>query len=210
MTRIVSTANATALAAARVRLFVAVYLDFSSGAVRAHDGIGTVTFGGNDYLGLGQFGGIELAEESVEVIAKPVTMKLSGIETGLLSSAMTEVYQGRTATVYLGLQDTETGALIDTPETVWSGKMDQMTVALKPNAGEITLRCEHRLRREPKISRYTDADMQLAYSGDRFFDLIGKIAGFKGTWGAKGNINDGSNLSVPVYNASDYYNWQGY
>jgi hypothetical protein len=85
----------------------------------------------------------------------------------------------------MGLVDNNTNQTIDTPEILWEGRMDQMSIELSEGRGAITLSCEHRLRREPRIARYTHEDMQLAYSGDRFFDLVGKIPGYVGKWGAK-------------------------
>lgn len=185
MTRIVSVLNAAAVAERDVRLFVAVALDFAAGAVYAHDSVGSIEFGGNTYVGVGTFGGIELAEESLEIVAKPITLKLSGVDAANIGTAMDATeYQGRDVTVYLGLQNLSTNTLIDTPEILWEGRMDQMVVSLKPGEASITLRCEHRLRREPLIARYTDVDQQLLYSGDRFFEHVPKIAGFRGKWGA--------------------------
>ena len=207
MTRVASSTNNTALQAQNIRLFIAADLDFVSGHVRAHDGIGDVTFSGNTYSGIGKFAGIDVAEESINVIAKPVVLTISGIDSSIIATAVTEQYQGRTATLYLGLQDVDTGALLDTPEVLWEGRMDVMTVQLGPSTGSVKLNCEHRLRREPRIARYTDADQQLAYSGDLFFNLVGKILGFKGTWGNKGVANDGSNLIVAP---SNYGNYMGY
>jgi hypothetical protein len=134
---------------------------------------------------VGQFGGIEIAEESIDLIAMPLKMKLSGVDASLVATAMDEVYQGRQATLYFGLVDTNTHQLIDTPEVLWEGMMDQMSVNLADGVGEINLSCEHRLRREPRIARYTHEDMQLQYAGDRFFDLLPAIAGYRGKWGAK-------------------------
>jgi len=205
VTRVASTTNATELAKPNIRIFVAVDLDFASGHVRAHDGVGTINFGGNTYDGIGRFGGIDIAEESISVVAKPVTLTISGVDSFLVATAITEQYQGRTATIYLGLLDLDTQQLLDTPETLWEGRMDVMTVQLGPESGSIKLNCEHRLRREPRIARYTDADQQLAYSGDVFFNLIGKIQSFKGTWGAKGVANDGGNL-IPYAGPT----WNGY
>jgi hypothetical protein len=197
MTRLASTNNGTELAREAIQIFIAVDLDFPSGHVRAHDGVGTMTFGGNDYLGVGSFGGIEVAEEAIDLVAKPVKLTLSGVDPSLISSVdSTSPYQGRIATVYMGLVNRDTGTLIDTPETLWEGRMDTMTVSLGPKTGSITLNCEHRLRREPRIARYTNQDQQLAYSGDRFFDVLPKIAGFNGTWGAKGAANDGASLAA--------------
>lgn len=194
MSRFESADNASASTRPSVRIFVACDLDFVSGNVRAHDGIGPMTWGGNTYDGVGTFGGIEIAEESIDVIAMPLRLKLSGVDAGLVALAMDEVYQGRQATLYFGLVDTTTHQLIDTPEVLWEGMMDQMTVNLTDGVGEINVSCEHRLRREPRIARYTHEDMQLHYSGDRFFDLLPTIAGYRGKWGAKDVANNGTTV----------------
>jgi len=188
--RFASATNETASARTTLRLFIACALDFASGFVRAHDGLGTFSWASNSYDGVGRFGGIDVAEETIDVIAKPVKMKLSGVDSGLVATTMTEEYQGRSATLYFGLVNPDTNVLFDTPETLWDGLMDQMSISLGQATGEITLNCEHRLRAEPCIARYTDADQQKRYSGDRFFDVQGKIQGFRGTWGAKGVAND--------------------
>lgn len=187
MSRFDSNTNEAASERPSVRIFVACDLDFASGHVRAHDGIGTLRWGSPEveYLGVGQFGGIEIAEESIDLIAMPLKMKLSGVDASLVATAMDEVYQGRQATLYFGLVDTSTHQLIDTPEVLWEGMMDQMSVNLTDGVGEINVSCEHRLRREPRIARYTHEDMQLHYAGDRFFDLLPVIAGYRGKWGAK-------------------------
>jgi len=183
VTRFADSANQTEAAKQSVKMFVAVALDFSSGFVRAHDGIGTITWGGNDYLRLGQFGGIEAAQESVEVISRAISLTLSGVDSSLISTAMTETYQNRTATVYLGFLNSDTNALIGTPETAWEGRMNQMSISSTAGAATIRLTCEHRLRREPRIARYTNEDQQLLFAGDRFFDLVYSIKGFVAKWG---------------------------
>jgi hypothetical protein len=190
MSRFDSALNEAASERSSVRLFVACDLDFDSGHYRAHDGIDTITWGGYSYEGIGGFGGLDIAEESIDVVARAVKLTLSGVPENQLpaeavGTALDEVYQGRAATLYLGLKDNDTNALIDTPEILWEGMMDQMTVKLGEGVGTVTLSCEHRLRRAPRIARYTNEDQQLAYSGDRFFDLVPKIAGYKGKWGTR-------------------------
>jgi hypothetical protein len=194
--RFVSSANRTASERPSVRLFVAADLDFPSGHVRAHDGIGTMTFGGYDYEGVGRFGGIDLLEETIDLIATGVKLSLSGLDSDLVQTAMDEdVYQGRAVVLHFGLVDNDTNQLIDTPEILWEGHMDQMSISLDHGMGSINLTCEHRLRSEPRIARYTDADQHLAYPGDRFFDLVPKIAGYRGKWGAFDVVGDGSGRS---------------
>ena len=191
MSRFASASNTTAAGKRQVRMFLAVSLDFSSGFVRAHDGVGTFNWGGNDYLGVGQLGAITLAEENIEVVARPLRLTLSGVDSSLVSVTMTEVYQNRTAILYLGFVDLETNALIATPEVIWEGRMNQMTISINGQTSTITLSCEHRLRREPRIARYTSGDQTLVYSGDTFFDLVPQIRGYAGRWGQEGGFNYG-------------------
>lgn len=183
MTRFASATNSTEAAKNAVRLFVAVDLDFASGHVRVHDGIGQIAWGGNTYEGIGQFGGIEAVSESTDVIARPLSLTLSGVDSSLVSVTMTEVYQNRQATIFVGFVNESTNAVVATPETAWEGRMNQMTLSAAGGAANIRLTCEHRLRREPRIARYTNEDQQLLFSGDKFFDLVPSIKGFVARWG---------------------------
>jgi len=61
--------------------------------------------------------------------------------------------------------------------------MNQMSISSSEGGAVIKLTCEHRLRREMRIARYTNEDQQLLHSGDRFFDLVTSIKGFVSKWG---------------------------
>jgi hypothetical protein len=198
VTRFASATNSTEAAKQAVRMFVAVALDFSSGVVRVHDGIGAISWGGNTYQGVGQFGSIEAVTESVEVIARPLSLTLSGVDASLVSTTLTEVYQNRAATVYVGFVNESTNAVVDTPETAWEGRMNQMSISSSEGTAEIRLTCEHRLRREPRIARYTNEDQQLLFSGDKFFDLVPNIKGFVSRWGDRdSSYGGGSQFNQP-------------
>lgn len=192
MSRIVSSSNATALQQPNAQIAIACDMDFPSGHVRLHDGCGPLTIGGYSYEGTGKMMLAGPIEESMDVIAKPVTVTLSGVDASMITIARAGGYQGRQITFYLAIFNLETGSLIDTPEIAWEGRMDAITIRLGPSEASLTLNCEHRLRREPRIARYTNQDQQLAYAGDRFFDQVPKIQGFRSKWGEKGVANDGS------------------
>jgi hypothetical protein len=183
LSRFVSSDNAAESIKVSVTMQVMVDLDFASGHVRAHDGIGPIVWGANTYTGVGMFGSIDAVDETGDIVAKPISLSLSGVDASLLSTATTEIYQGRVATVYLGMCQQGTNTLVDDPEILWEGLMDTMSVRLGKESS-INLNCEHRLRSEPRIARYTSADQQLAYSDDLFFDQVPKIPGFQGKWGA--------------------------
>lgn len=196
MTRIVNASNATELAKLSVIGCVMVDMDFSSGHLYLNDGIMEVPYAGHTYLPLGQFGGIDAVQESLDTVARPIVLTLSGVDASLVATAENEAYQGRSVIVYLGLLNQSTGALVANPETVWEGRMDYMEIAIDKNLGTIKLNCEHRLRREPRIARYTNVDQQQLYPGDKFFDYVPSIAGFKSQWGNEKGVYGGPSRGV--------------
>lgn len=185
MTRIVSADNATEADKLSVVVVVMAELDFASGISRIHDGSGNLSFGGNTFYGAGQFGGVDVIDENIDFVARGIKLTLSGVDSVFVTPTMTEVYQNRPVTLYLGFVNQATGALVATPETIWEGRMNQMSFSISNGSAVIELTCEHRLRREPRIARYTDQDQKLAYSGDSFFSLTYAIQGFVSRWGSR-------------------------
>ena len=188
MTRFVSTTNQTEADQPSVTMCVMVSLDFTTGVLYLHDGVGTIIDSYSSpsvtYLGVGSFGSVDgSVQDSLSVIAKPVKLSLSGVDSSIITSAMTTDYQGRDVTISIGFL--QNGSLIAAPQVVWEGRMDYLNIQYGPGTASITISCEHRLRREPRIARYTDEDQQVAYDGDTFFHLMPYIQGFKSQWGDK-------------------------
>lgn len=196
MSRIVSATNATEADKPSIIAVVMADLNFASGMVRVHDGSGNLSFGGNTYLGAGQFAGLDVIDENVDIVARGIKLTLSGVDSTFVVPTMTEVYQNREVTLYLGFVSQSTGALIATPETIWEGRMNQMSFKIDKGTALIELTCEHRLRREPRVARYTDEDQRVIFSGDRFFDLMYAIPGFIGKWGARDSSYGGGGMPV--------------
>ena len=103
----------------------------------------------------------------------------------LMTSVLRDSLGGNCRTSMIATINPDTGLLIASPETIWEGRMNQQTVTLSKGEATITITCEHRLRREPRIARYTDADQKQAFANDRFFDLVPNIEGFVSKWGNK-------------------------
>lgn len=190
MTRIVEAANQTETAKTTIRMGVLADLEFPSGTVSIHDGVGTVvnSYGSPtlSYLGVGQFGGIDgPVQEATAVIARPIKLSLSGVAASIVATAMTEDCQGQAVTLSLGYFDVDSGALVAAPQIIWEGRMDYMEVDLNADNSSVSINCEHRLRREPRIARYTDENQQSLHPGDPFFAMLPYIQGFKSQWGDK-------------------------
>lgn len=185
MARWTSSANQTAADAQSVVAVTFVDLDIVGDRLRLNDSNLNIEWGGFTWQGVGIFGGIEAIEESQDLIAQPVRLTLSGVETNLITDAMTTQYQGRAVTIYVAPLNIDTLALIDTPEEVWSGFMDVMRGQADHGSGTITLTCEHWLRIDPAASRYTDEQQQALFAGDRFFQFTHEIANYVGKWGSR-------------------------
>lgn len=187
MSRGFSASINAALQSNNVRLVTFAELDFASGTLYVHDGLGTYTWGGNDWLGVGDFGGISSVEEGSEVSPYSLNLTLSGLDAGLVSTALTENYFMRDVNVYLGLLD-EDDSLIDTPTKIWAGFMDVMSVTAGASGGDsITLTAESELGRFDRSAnlRYTDTMLRKRDSNDKFFEFLKDIEGVKISWGKK-------------------------
>lgn len=177
MTWFVSSTNQAAAVAAHAEVVDFVDLDFPDGHVRLHTRLGTITWGGYDWDGVGKFGSIEIGAEDAEL--RPVTWRLtlSGVDAALVTVARTEDYHGRAVRLYRGWLDTSTMALLATPERRRSGMMDSMQVTLGANSATITVHCESELARwqRPRGLLYTHESQQVIYLGDRGFDMVPTI-----------------------------------
>jgi len=189
MTRGFSTAVNTALQAQNVNLVIFAKLEFPSGTLYVHNGLGTYTWDSQNWLGVGDLGSISKVEEGVDVSPYAITLTLSGLDATISGAALTEDYFMHPVTVYLGVLDSD-DTLIDTPIQVWAGFMDQMNLTVGADGGDaIQLIAESELSRFDKSKNlmYTNANQQQRYSGDLFFSHIHKVEGAKIKWGASNN-----------------------
>lgn len=196
MSRGLSASVISALSSNTVRPIIFAELDFSSGVLYVHDGIGTYTWGGQDWLGVGNFGAISNIQEGAEVSPYSLTLTLSGVDTGLTGTALNEDYFMRDVNIYLGLLD-EDDVLVETPAQIWSGFMDVMSVTLGSSGSDsIELTCESELAKFDRSAnlRYTHVQQQKRNSSDLFFEFLKDIEGAKIRWKSANSENlTGSN-----------------
>ena len=186
MSRGLSTNNLTAVGADSVAPILFSELDFSGGFVRVHSGLGTITWGGYDWLGVGTFGNVSAVEDSAEMQRQTMSYTLNGIPSEMMSIVLGEEYQGRSATLYLGFFDTTTHILTDTPVLVALGKMDVATI----DQGEtlsVTVTAESRVSawNRPIVRRYTHAEQIARFPGDKGLEFIDQASRKEIYWGRK-------------------------
>ena len=151
----------TALSSQHVALVTFAKLEFPSGTSYVHNSIGTYTWGGQDWMGVGDLGEISQLQEGAEVSPYKITLTLSGLDAAISGAALNEDYYLQPVTVYLGVLDSD-DMLIADPTVVWVGAMDQMTVSVGASDGDaIQLTAESELARFDKASnmKYTDSQL---------------------------------------------------
>jgi hypothetical protein len=160
-----------------------VELAFPSGTVRVHNSVGTLSFGGNDYFGVGAFGSISPMEESIDLVDNPVTVNLSSITQEIIDAIKTDNIFGRDADIYLGALNAD-DELEGTPTNWISGYMEHASLLVGTENGvsiSIQTRASRLKLRNGK--RFTLEDHQQDYSGDLFFEYLSDTIEAQVQWG---------------------------
>ena len=206
MSRGFPAAVATALAQQNVAIVTFAKLEFPSGTVYLHNSLGSYTWGGQEWLGVGDLGSISQVEEGLDVSPYAITLTLSGLDATISGAALTEDYYLHGVTVYLGALNTD-DVLIDTPTQIWAGFMDQMNMTVGADGGDaIQLVAESELSRFNKSLNlmYTNTAQQERSTGDLFFNFLHRIEGAKINWGSR--KPGSSTLGAPVIDPDDFKN----
>ena len=161
-----------------------VKLAFDSGDVNFHSDVGEITWGGDTYTGAGRIGAITGIEETSDLSRTPISLTLSGLPTDLLSAVLSEHYQGRIATVYLGYLDMTTYQLVADPIILYRGLMDIPRVR-QGETLSIALSVESRFAQwdRPVIRRYYNEDQRSRSSADTGLQNVEQSTEKQIVWG---------------------------
>lgn len=175
MPRAMSTAMQTAIAERVLSPAIFVEAWFRNGPVYLWSGMGSLSWNGQTWIGLGALGGISPLEDAGTVEARGITLTLSGIDPAILPDALAEMQLGLAVTVYLALFNE--GVVIADPITAWAGRMDQPTVDVDGQKATLSINCENRLvdMNVAVDRRYTAEDQQLDYPGDLGLNFVNEI-----------------------------------
>ncbi len=168
---------------------VFVKLEFDSGDLFVHNGIGTYVWGGDTWLGVGDFGSIGTVEEGPHISPYELILVLSGLNTQVADEALNQDYYLRPITVYMGALDT-TDTLVADPDEIWSGKIDQMD-AVVGSANTITITCESDLAIFDKVNgkRFSDEALQGDFTGDLLLQYVDQMEDATIVWRGSKNVH---------------------
>ena len=102
MARNTTAALDTEMNASELRPALFVKAEFDSGDINLWSGLGDKDFGGDTYTGAGELLNISGVQETQKLQANGLTFTLSGMPTSLISIALTEEYQWRPISMWIG------------------------------------------------------------------------------------------------------------
>ncbi len=153
--------------------------------VRMWTGYGDLAYGGEIWLGGGEFIGVSNVSETADVQANGITFSMSGITPELLAIALQYMRQGEVAELFLGAL-TDSGELIgDNAVRVFKGKTDVPVIDDDAASIVINLSAESDLidLERSRVRRYTSEDQKSEYPGDLGFDFVARLQETEIAWG---------------------------
>jgi len=148
---------------------------FDSGAIRFFTGYGSLVWNGNTFVGSGSLIGMSEIKETNAVESVGTKFTLSGVPSSLISFSLTENYQNRVVTLWLGLMSN--GSLIADPVALFVGRADLLTINDDGTNSTIELAVENFMidLLRPRSRYYTQEDQKIDYPNDLFFQYVREI-----------------------------------
>lgn len=183
MTRSIDSSTQTASEQSVIRPIIMIDADFTSGHLRVFSGTGTLVYNSETYYGFGKLGRISPIDEEIELSSSGVNVSLSGLPGDIISTALGEHYQGRSAVIYIALLDPDY-VVIGQPVILFQGRMDNMQITLGDMA-EVSLNIENPLRdwERPRERRYNNAGHQAVYPDDKGLEFVEATVEYEIEWG---------------------------
>lgn len=154
--------------------------------VYVHSGLGTLTYDGNDYTGVGDLGEISGMEESEDLAPVMVQFQLSGIDSTFFTEVFDAGNYGDVITVYHGYRNSDTGNLIDDPTLVGRFFFEHATLR-KGETNVAIITAQHELSRldDKPGQKFTDEDQRATYSSDVGYQFVADVGKKELVWGGR-------------------------
>tara|TARA_R100000935_G_scaffold33279_1_gene53766 strand:- start:48 stop:680 length:633 start_codon:yes stop_codon:yes gene_type:complete len=190
------------LGATEQSIFLAVKAEFDTSDIMLWSGIGDIVINSQTYNGAGQLLSIGDAEDTIELKSTNMSISITGMDTTVLGFALTETYQNRPITVFLGYLMGGTNEVAGTL-TLFKGRMTNLTITDAPEGANINIDAENRLvdLDRPCNFRYTKESQNFLHSGDTGFNRVSSLQDKEIIWGktGAGNFGGSDNIRDEVY-----------
>tara|TARA_R100000329_G_C7596541_1_gene211543 strand:+ start:248 stop:835 length:588 start_codon:yes stop_codon:yes gene_type:complete len=191
MARSIGSSFDTQISSNSVRPFFAFKIGYSTDQLRIWTGYHTITIDSEDYIGGANLIDLDSVNESADLKATGIAIGLSGLDSSILSSAISQVANGVPAELYFGvLTTTGSGAsasttVVDTPYLLFEGFLDEINIADTGATSDITFTIENKMvmLEKPIDRRYTDQDQKNLFAGDKGLEFVADIQLKAIAWG---------------------------
>lgn len=188
MSRNLTAAMIAEITARDLRPVMFIQAQFVSGYIYVWSGLGSISWNGQTWLGVGNYGNVSAISETSDVNAVGVKLQLSGIPNSILGLALNEVRQGAPVFIYQGCM-TKDNKVVGTPYLAWAGRMDIGEIAEGSDTSVITITAESRLLdlNRKRERRYEKQDQAIDFPDDLGFDFVPSLQELSITWGKPGS-----------------------
>jgi len=172
------------LGADHQELFFAIKAEFDTDDIRVWSGKDDLTISSETYTGAGSLLSIGGVEDVRDLKSTGLNIALSGMDTTVLDYALTENYQNRFLTLFMGYLMGGSNEVAGTI-VLFKGRMTTLTINDDPNGATISIDAENRLidLDRPCNLRYTKESQEFLFTGDIGLDRVNQIQDKEIVWG---------------------------
>lgn len=165
-------------------IFFAVKAEFDTDDILVWSGIDDLIIGSDTYTGAGTLLSISNSEDNLELKSNGLVVSLSGMDTTVVNYALTENYQNRPITIFMGYVMGGTNEVAGTL-TLFKGRMTSLVINDTPEGSTVTIDAENRLvdLDRPSNLRYTKESQNFLHSGDTGFNRVASLQDKQINWG---------------------------
>ncbi len=114
-------------------------------------------------------------------------MSLSGLDSSILSSSISQDSEGGVVKLYFGVLTTTDNAtaVVDSPYQLFEGSLDTIQITETGESAMITVTVENKLimLERPRNRRYTDQDQKNLFAGDKGLEFVDDLQDKELIWG---------------------------
>jgi hypothetical protein len=153
----------------------------TSGTVYACNGDRFLFTFSNTYSPVGGLGSVSAIQEEADVFPRDVTITLRGVNSSDLYEPLREDMFNRPVTIRHAFLTN--GTLVNTPETIWRGRVNAVNVRLED--AEFDVKCVTDVRKTARVQYFNRETFTLIDSSDTFGAHIDRIPLFRSEWGQR-------------------------
>ena len=187
MSRSIGSDFSSQLSSGVIRPFYALSVAFKDSTLRLWTGIGDLFFDGNTFIGSGNLLSISNVNETADIRASGVKVSLSGLDSSILSSSISQDSEGGVVKLYFGVLTTTENAtaVVDSPYQLFEGSLDTIQITETGESAMITVTVENKLimLERPRNRRYTDQDQKNLFAGDKGLEFVDDLQDKELIWG---------------------------